>query len=561
MRKRVVLILVIIFLFSHSSSLADTGVGEIVYAEIIDPPETIFVFRGVNEDLHEVANTLVYPENTIVDGRYQYFNEDYIVRVRIYNDELAEVIPELGSNPYSDLGQRVFLPLSSLRTMLSEEFSVLSLHPDTLPSDKLIVVTASDRPEIALFEGYRLVMKVPVILGPTPRGDFRVFMTRASDDMPSVSSVPFVNYFTNGYAIHGSPWWNWRNRTTGGYGSRGCVNLPDETWFNVLHDGRYIGVDEWIYRWISTNIDYSEFSNEEKSFVSSQDPGWYMGTSALRTVVVSDVYDLFNYPPSSRLGSNGSSIAEMSMIVDALVQNENNWLLPGQTIAIGTSVAGYEGDPDDGIIVMLDCDVPSSLSSIAFEGSTRTTSEACDFMRTQISGSICFVERYDLEYFGKHILCDRRSFESLPASVRGELIEHESVHLRQFSGYFKELYLSGVSVEDSSIGYVNFSQNSVIGVAELMAQTSNIESPLGDDYSFALVVIQNGQIISVDGSASLEQAWTHLERECSGSQLPSNEVRGLLEQGLSGAEDAYVLLEELCSAPPHRLVPDRVRSG
>ena len=568
--RNCVMLVVLVFSIALLTVLyvnADNGGSS--YAEIVSPPAFYYVQRSGLGEWVEIENPMLYPENIIVNRRYAFFSEGFVVRVSEYDSDWYEVLPESGVNPYGNLGDRIFIPTSSIEVLSSEEFQPINVFAGTLPEDKLIVVLATDNPEIALFEGNTLVMKVPVVLGPTPSGDFRVFKTTVSDDMPSVNGVPFTNYFTNGFAIHGLRVWNWRTRIGGGYGSHGCVNLPDSEWYNIRVGDRFVGVDEWVYRWISTNIDYDESdATVNNSYVSSTDPGWYSAIKSVRVIVLGSADEIFQYPPNSRLGGNNSSITSMSDIYQELMSHQNEWLFyNGQdsqvdvtTIPIGMSVAESEGDEDANPLVMLECDTPESTTQSAFEGSTRTVQEACNFMRTQISGSICFVERYDLEFFGKRIMCDRRRFESLPSDIRGELIQHESVHLQQFSGYFRELFLQGVSVTDPSIGYIDYQQITVIGIAELMAQTSNRGSALSNDYTFALATLSGDSIVPVNGNASTEQAWDHLIANCSNFQGSREELVNILSLAMLGDADAYLQANQLCILPLHRLVPDRIRN-
>ncbi|MFP4322285.1 MAG: L,D-transpeptidase [Anaerolineales bacterium] len=59
------------------------------------------------------------------------------------------------------------------------------------------------------------MLHTPVVLGPTHPGDYRVYRTRATDDMPGIPGVPYSNYFSGGFSIHGAPWWNWRETARG----------------------------------------------------------------------------------------------------------------------------------------------------------------------------------------------------------------------------------------------------------------------------------------------------------------------------------------------------------
>ncbi|PID97471.1 MAG: hypothetical protein CSA82_03850 [Actinobacteria bacterium] len=79
---------------------------------------------------------------------------------------------------------------------------------------------------------------------PTVTGEFRVWLQyeyqtmrgENADGTPYVAEdVPWVTYFHNGYAMHGSPWrssFGW----SGPGGSHGCVNMP-------------VSAAKWIYDW------------------------------------------------------------------------------------------------------------------------------------------------------------------------------------------------------------------------------------------------------------------------------------------------------------------------
>lgn len=89
------------------------------------------------------------------------------------------------------------------------------------------------------YEGGRAVIgPVAMVNGapatPTVTGTFKIYIKYASQTMRGANAdgsryeapdVPWVSYFTGGYALHGAPW-----RDSFGYtGSHGCVNLPVPT--------------------------------------------------------------------------------------------------------------------------------------------------------------------------------------------------------------------------------------------------------------------------------------------------------------------------------------------
>jgi lipoprotein-anchoring transpeptidase ErfK/SrfK len=71
---------------------------------------------------------------------------------------------------------------------------------------------------------------------PTVQGDYRIYWKLTSQTMSGpgyyLPGVPWVMYFYQGYAIHGTYWHN----NFGQPMSHGCVNLPTDQ-------------AEWFFRW------------------------------------------------------------------------------------------------------------------------------------------------------------------------------------------------------------------------------------------------------------------------------------------------------------------------
>ena len=303
MKKRIVFSLIIIaltltgILILADSTFADDesdalwwanfAPGSVVYAEIIEAPDAVYLAPDPDDLWIRVNNTFLFDEAAHVSARHLYLDRDHVIRVRIDESGFGEILPDGHHSPYiPDPTQfyPTYIDLNFLRPLEPDSFDPITVYDNTENEDKLIVVIADHHPRIVLYEGEKIVLHVPVVLGPTPYGDYRVYRTRATDDMPGIPGVPFSNYFSGGYTIHGSPWWNWRETARGHYGSHGCVNLPDDEWYHVrMSSGREIAIDEWVYRWVSSNINYDEFDPaEEEAKVGVSNPGWYQATDAVR---------------------------------------------------------------------------------------------------------------------------------------------------------------------------------------------------------------------------------------------------------------------------------------
>src|SRR5690606_36777952 len=195
-----------------------------------------------------LQNSQLFPENIQVSANYQYLNEGSMIRDELINEEWARIIPERPEyNANAQSNRELYIPLTSLRTLDLAEYEPISIYEDTKHVDKLIVVVDNGTaPEMVVFEGMQVVARFPVVLGPTPHGDFRIYRTRVSYDMPGIPAVGWsLNFLSPGYSEHDSSWWAWQNMEEGGYGSHGCINLPGNKWFNVLANGQHISIAQW----------------------------------------------------------------------------------------------------------------------------------------------------------------------------------------------------------------------------------------------------------------------------------------------------------------------------
>jgi len=106
---------------------------------------------------------------------------------------------------------------------------------------KEIVVDLSEQ-RVYVYENGSLVRTLIVSTGvaatPTVQGEFRIYLRYLKQDMYGpdyyLPNVPYVQYFYQGYGLHGTYWHN----NFGVPMSRGCVNLT-------------IADAEWLYDWAS----------------------------------------------------------------------------------------------------------------------------------------------------------------------------------------------------------------------------------------------------------------------------------------------------------------------
>ncbi|MCI0710383.1 MAG: L,D-transpeptidase [Chloroflexi bacterium] len=554
-------------------------IGAKAYAEVIEPPDALY--RQLEPDhspdqwIRE-PNTLLFGKAINVSERHRFLDREHVIRVTVNEGGWGIIEPDGRHSPYlpnpTDF-QRVYVELKYLIPLPDHAFNPINVYDNTVPVDKLVVIVRDASPRLLLYEGEHLVLHVPVVLGPSKPGDYRVYRTRVSDDMPGIPAVPFSNYFSGGFTIHGAPWWNWHETVRGHYGSHGCVNLPDDEWYQIHLDGEYINVAQWVYRWMSTNIDYDETNPEvQEARVDSSDPGWYQATSSVRVIITESVDALRGFPLPERLGplAATSKINDWEPLIEAFEELDGEWMLMhqdegtdeyfAQTLPSDQSIAQIDGTTESDQWVLLDCEDKSIRPNMAYPGSSRTVGEVCDHLRVERLNSICTPERVDIEYFGERVLCNAARFNLLHIEERGELIEHEKVHMHQFSGYFRELHLNGIEIDDPTPFAYNFDQYSTIGITELMAQRRNSGSLYAQDYVFVLTRPRvSGVPYPINYKATTEEAWDHLRRECGDPTLDNEEHERILEQGLMGDAGAYQFLEEICSLPPHRLVPDRWR--
>lgn len=139
------------------------------------------------------------------------------------------------------IGQELMIPASDddTGTYLEPTGGMPAAPAPTTDTGKEIIVDLTNQ-QIHAFENGVLLRSLSVSTGmagtPTVVGDFRIYWKLTSQTMTGegyyLPGVPWVMYFHQDYAIHGTYWHN----NFGQPMSHGCVNLPT-------------GDAEWFFRW------------------------------------------------------------------------------------------------------------------------------------------------------------------------------------------------------------------------------------------------------------------------------------------------------------------------
>lgn len=560
------------FPYTNASTWDNLVPGTIVYGELLEAPDAIWDDSACTDETRKVDNTLLYPASTAVKQRHSILDREANLHLRLVNSGCAEILPQM-PHQYTGSSNPIFIETRYLRLILPEEFDPLLLAGEELNSpDRLIVINMTDHTVNALY-GSRVDGRFMVRSGPTPRGDFRCYQMMVADDMPGINAVPWTCNFGGGFKNHGAPWWTWDEIPRGSGGSHGCINLPGKDWYLLQYGHQQMGVAQWLWRWTNANLNFDPTVQDaavfQKEIVSDQ--RWYQAVDSVRVIVVDDLNELYDYPLTNRLGelASAATVQSWDEVINAITAVGDNFLLTHvdelgnqvqEIIPAGISKAQREGRNVDSPYIMLPCDDVNRYDQSAYSGSSRTVGTVCYHLRVERNGSICTPERVDWAYLGKRTLCDGPRFDASTLEIRGELIEHENVHLSQFSGYFGDLVRQGLAADDLSPGGLDWSQQSLIGITELMAQMQNVGSVLDEDYTFVLVgPDNNGQPMLVNNEATTTEAWTHVKRECGDPTGLDPQLDRLLTQALFGNAAAYQELEPQCSLPLHQLVPDRGR--
>ena len=149
------------------------------------------------------------------------------------------------------VGQRLRVPTSSGAGAGGAAVGGSGSAPSVVPapsSSCVIVIDLSDQ-RLYAYQGYDLVQAFVVSTGsaqtPTPIGNFRVYNRLVSQDMYGpgyyAPGVPWVQYFTGAYALHGTYW----HDSFGVPVSHGCINMrtPDAAWlFDWAEQGTEVRV-------------------------------------------------------------------------------------------------------------------------------------------------------------------------------------------------------------------------------------------------------------------------------------------------------------------------------
>lgn len=133
-------------------------------------------------------------------------------------------------------GQQLIIPNPGTTSDLGIMAPVITGPPAVVTVGRSIIVDLSDS-RIYAYENGQLVRSVLASTGlpatPTVQGDFAIYSRYESQTMSGpgyyLPGVPWVQYFYQGYAIHGTYWHN----NFGQPMSHGCVNLPNDEalWF------------------------------------------------------------------------------------------------------------------------------------------------------------------------------------------------------------------------------------------------------------------------------------------------------------------------------------------
>ncbi len=133
------------------------------------------------------------------------------------------------------VGQELLIPSSDIASS-TYNIEVSPTTGPTITTGKQIVVNLTEQ-RVYAYENGELIRSTLVSTGlwgtPTVTGDYRIYWKLTSQTMSGpgyyLPGVPWVMYFYQGYALHGTYWHN----NFGQPMSHGCVNLPTDeaAWF------------------------------------------------------------------------------------------------------------------------------------------------------------------------------------------------------------------------------------------------------------------------------------------------------------------------------------------
>jgi LysM repeat protein len=137
------------------------------------------------------------------------------------------------------IGQKLNIPAAGTNPAPKPTQPPAQPAANPVSSGKWIDVKLSRPQRLTAYEGNKAVFSTLVSAGstfPTPTGTFNVYIRYRAQAMSGpgyyLPGVPYVLYFYQNYAIHGTYWHN----NFGNPMSHGCVNLPTPA-------------AEWIYNW------------------------------------------------------------------------------------------------------------------------------------------------------------------------------------------------------------------------------------------------------------------------------------------------------------------------
>jgi len=204
----------------------------------------------------------------------------------------------------------VFIQTAGLLPVL--DLSPISVYPETGPGEKLILISLNQM-AVAVYENGELVLYTPAGLGKSVEGISKTldgfghlvsgYTTTTMGDyagVPYPLYVGMVNQPFSGQALHGAYWYDWDRLNRGYWGSAGCINLPTRSKYDVIWYGERVPIDEFVYRWSKTNLQFDPYSEEGYTADPSIWEGvlWYQGVQTVRVIVVNEWWELDNYPNS-----------------------------------------------------------------------------------------------------------------------------------------------------------------------------------------------------------------------------------------------------------------------
>lgn len=164
---------------------------------------------------------------------------------RQYNVSMTDIV-SLNALTNPDLlyvGQELRIPAAGIYTPTAAD------APPAPTSQGRAILVSTGEQRVYAYENGQMVRSHLVSTGraetPTVLGDYNVYIKLQADDMSGpdyfLPQVPWVMYFYQGYALHGTYWHNSFGRPM----SHGCVNLPvDEArwWFDFASVGTPVRV-------------------------------------------------------------------------------------------------------------------------------------------------------------------------------------------------------------------------------------------------------------------------------------------------------------------------------